>query len=78
MLTCSQILRVCVARAQVAGQAGDDFLKLRWPGNDLFSRQVAPQLSSTLKHLTSEFGKGSGRTTSLKLPSHLNHKMCKL
>ena len=55
----------------------DIFLELSRLGNDLFSRSVARQLSLALKRLTSEFGKGSGRTISHKSPSQLNHKILK-
>ena len=49
-------------------------LELRWPGNDLFSRSVARQLSLALVRFTTVFEMGTGGSIPLKLPSHLNFK----
>ena len=40
-------------------------------GSEVFSHNLADILSSPLKCLTTEFGMGSGRTTSLKPPRSL-------
>ncbi len=51
-----------------------NFLELRWPGNDLFSRSVARQLSLALVRFTTVFEMVTGGSIPLKLPSHHNFK----
>jgi hypothetical protein len=46
-----------IARPSPHGRRG---LGMKYPGDDLFSQEVAPQVSSALESLTSVFGMGTG------------------
>jgi hypothetical protein len=41
---------------------------MKYPGDDLFSQEVAPQVSSALESLTSVFGMGTGGAFPLASP----------
>ena len=43
-------------------------LKVKYPGDDLFSQEVAPRVSSALESLTSVFGMGTGGASPLASP----------
>ena len=42
--------------------------EMKYPGDDLFSQEVAPQVSSALESLTSVFGMGTGGSSPLASP----------
>ena len=44
---------------------------MKYPGDDLFSQEVAPQVSSALESLTSVFGMGTGGASSLASPGYI-------
>ena len=41
---------------------------MKYPGDDLFSQEVAPRVSSALESLTSVFGMGTGGASPLASP----------
>ena len=53
-------------------------MELNSPGNELFSRPVARQLSSSLASFTSVFGMGTGGSPPLESPGELNSKFLNL
>ena len=67
-----------VAAVDGEGEAGTDALRheledsnvpsMKYPGDDLFSQEVAPRVSSALESLTSVFGMGTGVTSPLASP----------
>ena len=46
------------------------FISKQYPGDDVFSRPVARELSSALRRFTSEFGMVSGGATALESPGY--------
>ena len=49
----------------------NEAVKMKYPGDDLFSQEVAPRVSSALESLTSVFGMGTGGASPLASPGHV-------
>ena len=45
--------------------------RMKYPGDDLFSQEVAPRVSSALESLTSVFGMGTGGSSPLASPGYI-------
>jgi hypothetical protein len=54
-----------IARPRAANRRGPT---MKYPGDDLFSQEVAPRVSSALESLTSVFGMGTGGASPLASP----------
>jgi hypothetical protein len=46
-------------------------MEMNYPGDDLFSQEVAPRVSSALESLTSVFGMGTGGASPLASPGQV-------
>ncbi len=55
-------------KAPTVKDGGGDAIEMKYPGDDLFSQEVAPRVSSALESLTSVFGMGTGGTSPLASP----------
>jgi hypothetical protein len=53
---------------RIAMPTGQNRGKMKYPGDDLFSQGVPPQVSSALESLTSVFGMGTGGSSPLASP----------